>query len=122
MRTHNLLNVLPCLCLSKSVGCVTEDIQKKKNLYQPSFSRLVSSPHLVVSNECWLENRISHGKVIIHPAETGESAPLGRFSHRVAMSVCLTVCLCQCLQFFLGLPLALWSHDIYYLLPAIGGH
>ena len=44
-----------------------------------------------------------------------ESAPLGRFSHRVAMSLCLSVCLSEVLrhrvQFFLGLSLALMSHD-----------
>ena len=36
-----------------------------------------------------------------------ESAPLGRFSHRVAMSMCL----CHLVQFFLGLSWALRSHD-----------
>ena len=35
-----------------------------------------------------------------------ESAPLGRFSHRVAMSGWLCVCLRHWVQFFLGLPLA----------------
>ena len=40
-----------------------------------------------------------------------ESAPLGRFSHRVAMSVRLSVCLCHQVQFFLGLSLALRSYD-----------
>ena len=43
------------------------------------------------------------------------TAPLGRFSQRFAMSVCLCVCLFVCLrhrmQFFLGLSLALRSHD-----------
>ena len=39
-----------------------------------------------------------------------ESAPLGRFSHRVAMSVCLCVCAIGC-SFFLGLSSALRSHD-----------
>ena len=39
---------------------------------------------------------------------------LGRFSHRVAMSVCLFVCLCVCAigcSFFQGLSLALRSQD-----------
>ena len=36
-----------------------------------------------------------------------ELAPLGRFSHRVAMSGCLSVCLRHRVQFFLGLSLAL---------------
>ena len=44
-----------------------------------------------------------------------ESAPLSRFSHRVAVSLCffvsLFVCLCHCVQFFWGLSLALSSHD-----------
>ena len=38
-----------------------------------------------------------------------ETAPLGRFSFRVAMSVCLCVCAIRCI--FLGLSLALRSHD-----------
>ena len=45
-----------------------------------------------------------------------ESAPLGRFSHRDAMSVSRSVCLSICGfaplgAFFLGLSLALRSHD-----------
>ena len=39
-----------------------------------------------------------------------ESGPLGPFSHRVAMSVCLCVCAIGC-SFFLGLSLAMRSHD-----------
>ena len=39
-----------------------------------------------------------------------ESAPLGQFSHRVAISVCLFVCAIRC-SFLLGLSLALRSHD-----------
>ena len=37
--------------------------------------------------------------------------PLGQFSLRVAMSVCLSVCLRHWMQFFLGLSPALRSHD-----------
>ena len=42
-----------------------------------------------------------------------ESAPLGRFGHRDAMSVCLFVCLCapSGAIFLPGLSLALMSHD-----------
>ena len=39
-----------------------------------------------------------------------ESAPLGRFSHRVVMSVVLGFCAIKC-SCFLGLSLALRSHD-----------
>ena len=39
-----------------------------------------------------------------------ESAPLGRFSLKVAMYRCLSVCAMRC-SFFLGLSLALRSHD-----------
>ena len=38
------------------------------------------------------------------------SAPLGRVGHRVAMSRCVCVCAIGC-SFFLGLSLALRSHD-----------
>ena len=55
------------------------------------------------------------------------ATPLGRLSHRVATSVCLSVCLDVCLfvpsRDFLGLFLALRSHDQFqashwYSLPA----
>ena len=39
------------------------------------------------------------------------SAPLGPIGHRVALSVCLCVCFRHEVQFFLGLSLALRSHD-----------
>ena len=39
-----------------------------------------------------------------------ESAPLGRFSHKVSMYGCLSVCAIRW-SFFLGLSLALRSHD-----------
>ena len=66
------------------------------------------------TNQCLFKHRLKDKCLGTQLYIFTESAPLGRFSHRVPISVCLSVCLSVCsigCSFFRGLSLALISHD-----------
>ena len=65
---------------------------------------------------------ILYGQYTLGPQIFTELAPLGRFSHRVAMSRCVSVCMFAPLGavFFQGLSLALRFYGLFY--TALSGH